>query len=254
MTLSRPPVQRRPVTPPGHRPDVWASRVVGDRSLSVEDLAPESSGRILVVAGAHPDDETLGAGRLVSQWRRDRGPVVGVLATAGEACVDQMMPRPAGIAGRRLAEWDAALDRLGVARRARLDLPDGDVAAHELVIMDRLASLCVSGDVAALAAPSRIDSHPDHRAVGRAAAAVARDNGVVLLEYPVWLTYWADPGDCESTQLIRVRTDAVAEMDRAAALSCFATQLSPLADDLEPVVPEAMLDHHPEQRLVIGLG
>ena len=46
----------------------------------------------LVVVAAHPDDETIGAGRLVAAWSRSLGPVTAVLATAGERCVDQVAP------------------------------------------------------------------------------------------------------------------------------------------------------------------
>ena len=39
------------------------------------------------MVSAHPDDETIGLGRLAYAWAQTVGPVVGVLATAGEACV-----------------------------------------------------------------------------------------------------------------------------------------------------------------------
>jgi LmbE family N-acetylglucosaminyl deacetylase len=213
-------------------------------------LAGAPPGRLVIVS-AHPDDETLGAGRLVSQWRRTIGPVSAVLATAGEACVDHVMPRPRGLAQRRLEEWKAALSCLGVTDRIRLGLPDGRLEAAERTLTDqwrrRIDDL---GEPAALAAPCRVDPHPDHRALGRAAAAVAAKRGISLLEYPVWLSFWAQPDVLGAGRLIRVRTDADAESARTRALACYVSQLAPLADDLEPVVPKRMLEHHREQRLV----
>ena len=58
----------------------------------------------LVVVAAHPNDETIGAGRLVAAWSRSLGPVTAVLATAGERCVDQVAPdRPAWPSARWLS-------------------------------------------------------------------------------------------------------------------------------------------------------
>jgi LmbE family N-acetylglucosaminyl deacetylase len=206
----------------------------------------------LVVIGAHPDDETIGAGRLVSQWRRTLGPVTAALASDGEACIDHLRPRPDGLATLRRGEWLAALNRLGAGAGPTLELPDGRLERHEETIAAALHDL-LDGIVvvAALAAPTVIDPHPDHRAVGRAAARVARERGLVVLEYPVWLTFWGDPEDLSPRRLVRVHTDTQAETDRDGALACFTSQLDPLAEDLEPIVPPAMLAHHPEQRLVL---
>ncbi len=46
-----------------------------------------------------------------------------------------------------------------------------------------------------LCAPWRGDGHRDHRIAGEVAAEVADRLGLRLLEYPVWLWHWADPGD-----------------------------------------------------------
>ena len=206
-----------------------------------------------MVIGAHPDDETLGAGRLVSQWYRTLGPVTAVLASDGEACLDHLRPRPDGLAARRREEWLAAVSRLGADAGPTLGLPDGRLDRHEEALASALRDqLDAIAPPVALAAPTRIDPHPDHRAVGRAAARVAEERGLTLLEYPVWLTFWADPADLGQRRLVRVDTDALADADRDRALGCFASQLDPLADDLEPVVPPAMLAHHAEQRLVLA--
>ena len=41
----------------------------------------------------------------------------------------------------------------------------------------------------------RGDRHPDHAAVGWAAATAAAGAGSVYLEYPVWMWHWASPDD-----------------------------------------------------------
>ena len=45
---------------------------------------------------AHPDDESIGAGRLLSAWRRSGGRAQAVTATAGEACFDHVTDPPGG--------------------------------------------------------------------------------------------------------------------------------------------------------------
>lgn len=239
------------VSPPGHLPSVWEPYVGGEPGVDIAAIAPGAFPATLLVIGAHPDDETIGAGRLISMWRRFRGPVTAVLATDGEACVDHVLPRPDGIAGRRREEWRAALGRLGVAETSALGLPDGGLEQYQDTLAAALrARLEALGRRAVLAAPARTDPHPDHRAVGRATATVAAERGVDLLEYPVWLTFWGDPNDLGRRRIIRLQTDRTAEDEREQSLECYASQLRPLADGLAPVVPAAMLDHHREQRLV----
>ncbi len=250
---SRSPLTLLRVSPPGHPPGVWEPQVQELSPGEAESLfGPASTAGTLVVVGAHPDDETLGAGRLMAQWCRTRGRVRALLASDGEACLDHLRTRPGGLAERRRGEWSAALERLGAEPGAALALPDGRLAGKEETIVSALdALLDTLEDVAALATPTLIDPHPDHRAVGRAAARVARERRLVLLEYPVWLTFWADPVDLGPRRLVRVATDPAAQAARERALSCFGSQFEPLAEGLEPVVPPAMLAHHREQRLIV---
>ena len=104
-----------------------------------------------------------------------------------------------------------------------------------------------------LAAPWRLDPHPDHQAVGRATARVARDLGLPLLEYPVWATYWARPSELDRHRqtLLVVRHDDEAETAYAEALAAFRTQLEPLDQTLTAVVPAEMLAHHDRQLVVL---
>lgn len=276
-----------PVTPRGHPPEIWADTLADIPRIGLADLAARlgtSTGAHLVVISAHPDDETLGAGRLVSAWVRNIGPVSAVLATAGEACLDHLGRRPEQLAARRLAEWRAATQRLGITATRTLDLPDAQLASRE-ADLTRLLDAAI-GDLLApagsgpadsarlrnarlgspgarrgehryrptvLAAPSRRDPHPDHAAVGRAAATTAAARELPVLGYPVWLTYWSTPAEVASgpEKLAHLLTDERAETDRAAACAEFPSQLAPLAPDLEPVVPPAMLAALDRQLLLL---
>ena len=92
------------------------------------------------------------------------------------------------------------------------------------------------GEILAGAAPGtwcaatwRGDGHPDHEAVGRAAAAACARTGVALLEYPVWMWHWASPSDpavpWERAHSVPVSGWAL-ERKRLAA-QCFRSQFEP---------------------------
>lgn len=149
-------------------------------------LALDAHDPPLVVA-PHPDDEILGVG--------------GIMAILGAADVfavtDGEAPRtgstPERLAALRHEETDAALDRLGVdpVLVHRLGQPDGGI--DEAALAAALGPLLWPGRWCF--ATWRGDGHPDHEAVGRAAATACARAGARLLEYPVWMWHWARPGD-----------------------------------------------------------
>lgn len=89
------------------------------------------------------------------------------------------------------------------------------------------------------AATWRGDGHPDHEAVGRAAAAAAARTGAVLVEYPVWMWHWARPGD-PAVPWSRARrislTDRALE-SKSAAVQCFPSQTRPTQDGYTVLPP-----------------
>ena len=178
------------VTPAGLPVEVWHGALAAAPRRSIDDLVPPSSTR-LVVVGAHPDDEAVGAGRLVAQWTRTRGPVLAITLTAGEACLDDLGIAEPGLADRRLQEWRTALGDLGAHAGPHRLCPDGAVASHADAMAAAIADELGPDDV--VLAPWRHDPHPDHEAAGRAAALAARARGATLLEYPVWMAYWMTP-------------------------------------------------------------
>ncbi|MBS2938456.1 PIG-L family deacetylase [Nocardioides sp. J2M5] len=151
----------------------------------------------LVVVGAHPDDETLGAGGLVHAAARSGHEVTVVSVTAGEGSHPRSPSvRPDALARIRREELRAATAALAPDATVRcLGLPDGDVAGHEDEVVAALVETIGTGGAdVVLCAPWRGDGHPDHEAVGRAAAVAASRTDALLLEYPVWAWHWGGPG------------------------------------------------------------
>lgn len=241
-------MHRRPrrTTPAGHGTDVWLERIGSAPVLDIADLAVVGS-RLLVVS-AHPDDETIGAGRLLAAWARTVGPVVSVVLSAGEACVDHMTRRPDGIAARRVAEWQSATRDLEVRPLGCCGLPDGELAEREDVIAEVVGELV--GAVDAVCSPWSRDPHPDRAAAGRAVTRVAAETGTPMFSYPVWTTYWSEPDVLGEATLVRMAHEPADEASRALALSRYRSQLEPLAPGIEPVVPGDFLEHHMAQLLV----
>ena len=148
----------------------------------------------LVVVAAHPDDEILGAGGLVHAAAANGIEVVTICASDGHATHPGS---PEQLANRRHLELDAASMLLG------LDLPRwGGLHSGTLEqYPDRLDAMITDalddrpGARNGLLAVWDHDGEADHEAVGQAAMRVAKPRGIQLWMYPIWLWYWAHPGD-----------------------------------------------------------
>jgi LmbE family N-acetylglucosaminyl deacetylase len=198
----------------------------------------------VLLVSPHPDDETIGAGRLVADC-----PVTvrAVTLTAGERCVEHPECPPDDLATRRLAEWTEAVGALGAEPLSTLSWPDGTLRDVVEPAADLLAGLADRDTV--IVATWRHDPHPDHMAAGRAAAAAALMTGARLVEYPVWASYWLTQDEVEATGFaIRgVHTPAERHERWRRALDCYRSQFDPLHSGWPPVVPRALLDRHPVQ-------
>jgi len=158
-------------------------------------------GEKLVVLAAHPDDETLGAGGLIQQALRRGAEVQVLVCSAGEAShPDSATHRPEELARIRHGELEHALNRLGEGPHASrlswriLGYPDGQLAAAVSSIRrEVIEAVGASGNV--LAATYRADGHTDHEALGTLASQIAHEQGLELLEFPLWYWHWADPAD-----------------------------------------------------------
>jgi LmbE family N-acetylglucosaminyl deacetylase len=186
------------------------------------------TGRRVVVLAAHPDDEVLGVGGLLRRLA-PACQIHCVWATDGEAShPGSTAARPAELAMRRRAESARALERLGVQveTTAHLGLPDSGLAGRVCDLVGAFRLRVRDGDV--VLAPWRDDGHPDHEAVGAAAAQLP---SVTLIEYPIWMWHWASPAD---PRVAWHRMRDVADIDvaaKTAAVSAFETQIAAIGPD-----------------------
>ncbi|WP_299569609.1 PIG-L family deacetylase [uncultured Williamsia sp.] len=202
--------------------------------LDADDSGQASAVRMLVVA-AHPDDEVLGAGGLMAQTIRDGGEVTVLCLSDGAASHPGSPTVTADELGvRRRGELVAALDVLGVDHVQHRSLPDGELGDHaEDMVVEIADAIATFGGHDIVVGVWRGDRHPDHAAVGWAAATAAAGAGSVYLEYPVWMWHWASPDDASvpwSRARVLPLSDEVVEAKRT-AVARFVSQVSDLSDD-----------------------
>ena len=193
-----------------------------------------------VIVAAHPDDEVLGVGGLISVLAASGTRLRLVAITDGEGS-HRGHADPAVLARRRIAETASALEALsaGATEVVRLGFPDTGLAQHEDRLIAALAELTDSFD--ACLAPWDGDLHPDHEAAARA----VRQACPMVLSYPVWMWHWATPGDPRVPweRAVRVALPPWAAAGKRAAIGCFASQLEDRAPDLGPVLSPGMTAH-----------
>lgn len=204
------------------------------------------SGRVVVIS-AHPDDEVLGAGGLVTSLAGTATTVAFVTVTDGEASHRGSGAMAADeLAQRRSVELLDALTALGHPDPdvTRLRLPDSDVAAHVPELTDSIARAVCGADL--VVCPAVTDGHIDHATVGLVTRAVCA--GLVpVWEFPIWLWHWTAPGDAGIPWERARRYPLSTAQGRAkqAALGCFVTQVRPLPGDPggTTILPPDMLAH-----------
>jgi LmbE family N-acetylglucosaminyl deacetylase len=198
----------------------------------------------LTVVAPHPDDETLGLGATVAMLRASGVDVQLVSVTDGGAAYPGLDARSrAALQDVRHAEVRRAAAALGAADPVRLQLPDGEVSGHVMQLEQRITALLNDFPPGRwCAATWRGDGHPDHEAVGRAAAAAAARTGAVFVEYPVWMWHWAQPGDpaVPWRRARRIPLTEAASAAKNAAVQCFSSQFD-ASPEGGPVLPPAVV-------------
>ena len=185
--------------------------------------------RRLVVVAPHPDDEVLGAGGLMIEAKR-RGLDVHLIAvTDGEnSHRGSKSWTRAHLRFKRVNEAEKAFAILGgnASDISRLRLSDGNVAEAKAHLIAELLLRLRHRDL--VATTWLHDGHPDHNACGVAIRAAARQLGLPILFFPVWMWNWASPKQRTVPwhQMIRVQLCASTRMKKRAALACFESQLS----------------------------
>lgn len=228
----------------------WEEAGIADLPpLRLPELDADS---LVVVAVAHPDDETLGATGLIRTALRAGARVEIVVATAGEAShPDSPTHTPEQLRALRGPELEHAADVLGAEHRDRLtvhrlDLPDSQVAEHEDAVRQAVADLVADHpSTVLLVAHDRTDGHADHDAVGRAVGALAAQEHLPLCEFPLWFWHWGDPDALPARRYRRLPLTAQDRQARRDALAAHASQVAPLSDRPgdEAVLSPRMLTH-----------
>lgn len=221
---------------PGHAWTSWG------RSFGELDLAACPA---LVVVAPHPDDETLGFGATMALLA-ERGIDVRVVSVSdGGAAQDAATPLERLRLERiRSSELRKAARILGVGEPISLALPDGELAGYQDALADLLTGILEACPPGTWCVTTwRGDGHPDHEAVGRAAANAVHRTAAVLLEYPVWMWHWATPGDSAVPwdRALMVPLTASAVGRKQAAAQCFRSQFLPSAPGASPVLPPFVL-------------
>lgn len=209
--------------------------------LEIGDLGPP------VVVAPHPDDEVLAAGGLLALATDSI--VVGL--TNGEAShPDSPTCTPEELGQRRRTERSAALERLresspgGGARLIECGFPDGRLDQYKLQLIELIGSVVPEGGCCV--APWWADGHPDHDAVGRAAATACSWLNATLLLYPVWSWHWSRPGDpslpWDRATCLSLPGHVLER--KAAAINEFTSQITPLSDAAADgaILPPPILD------------
>ena len=234
--MSRAVGGEHPIDAPGTDESSWAAWP-GLGALPDARLAGLASA---VVVAAHPDDEVLGAGGLISVLAAS-GARLRLVAVTDGGSSHRGHADPDALARRRTDETTAALAALGAeaAEVVRLGLPDGGLASHESELAIALTWLTVGFDICL--APWDHDLHPDHEAAGRAARRAASR----VLCYPVWMWHWAAPADPRVPwdQALRVPLPPQATARKHSAIGCFASQAEDRGGGLGPVLSPGMIAH-----------
>lgn len=229
-----------PIDAPGTDERSWAAWPWLS-TLPGAGLAGLASVRSAVLVAAHPDDEVLGAGGLISVLAASRARLRLVAVTDGERS-HRGRASPAALARRRTAETASALRALGAraAEVVRLGLPDSGLASREDELTAALTPLLAGFDVCL--APWERDKHPDHDAAGRAARRAAPAS---LYYYPVWMWHWASPADPRVPweRALRIPLPPRAAARKRAAISCFASQTQDRGNGLGPVLSPGVIAH-----------
>jgi LmbE family N-acetylglucosaminyl deacetylase/SAM-dependent methyltransferase len=205
---------------PGTAAEAWAA---DGRLATIPPLELGVGDRVIVVA-AHPDDETLGAGGLISECSLQGIPVQIVIVTDGAAShTTSTSDERDALVATRAREARAALQILAPESSVTfLGFADGGVRERREQLYDALATVVENAPgTTVLVAPWRGDGHRDHRVVGEACASLAAALDIRLMEYPIWMWHWSTPDNAvtpwSAFDSLALRPQSVAAKRRAIA-------------------------------------
>ena len=225
---------------------IWQDSGILGRIPLVSPTALCPAGSRAVIIAPHPDDEILAAAGLMMQLAELGRDILIIGVTEGDAShPGSRIWSPSTLARRRSAERHAAMQALGLGQTpvVRLEISDGKVEASRLELAQHLDAILLPTDL--VFTTWRLDGHPDHEAVGRAAATCCRHIGTKMIELPVWMWHWATPQDSRipwDRAIGLALTEAQLELKRE-AIAAHTTQLDTDASlGAEPILPTWVLD------------
>lgn len=190
-----------------------------EECLLVPYTAAEVRAETLLVLAPHPDDEVLGCGGLSALVAEAGGRVVPVLVTDGGAGDFSGSGDAAGYVAARFGESTRAAEILGTEPPRPLGFPDRSLSARGEELVSALVALFAEVKPDCVLAPSPAETHPDHRAVARAAhLAFLRS----FRSAPARLAFYEVSAPLAPNRLVAI--DAVADR-KSAAVAAFASQL-----------------------------
>jgi len=230
---------------PGTAESVWWSAREWDDVPTLDISAIAARYRNVLIVSAHPDDETLGAGGLMTDLADLGVSITVAVATAGEKCQPNLSTsQQQRMAVRRRREVEQAIGGLtSQARLVHFELPDGDLALHEPHLCREITEL--SGADTLILAPWTGDGHADHDALGRAAIAASHANGSAIAHFPIWLWHWGTPDMLAWEHLVAAETSLVGCWRKRGAVGAFTSQLHPTNGgqaeaDVPPIIGASM--------------
>lgn len=235
-----------PLEDPGTPAHVWQAAADG---LPEMNLAQDR--RVLVIV-AHPDDEVLGPGGLVSTLVAQGTEVETIICSDGDKShAHDPAVDPAHLGVVRREESRAASSVLGTSPPTFLGYPDGDLAAHQGPLAEKLMRR-ITGTTPPLTLLThwQSDGHPDHEAVSRAVReagehVLARGQDIEILEFPVWALHWDSPygGQFPLKQTRRGHCEPTQQKPKREASACFTSQVTPWPQPGagSPVMPEHVM-------------
>ncbi|MGA2956560.1 MAG: PIG-L deacetylase family protein [Thermodesulfobacteriota bacterium] len=148
--------------------------------------------KIVLVVGAHPDDNDFGAGATVAKAARQEAKVIYLIATTGQRGSSDQAMTPERLSGIRKKEQEEAAKFLGVREVHFLDYVDGELIPdirlkEQVVIYIRR----YTPDIVSTMDPSffyfkdfGFVNHSDHRAIGEATLDACYPLARDLLSFP----------------------------------------------------------------------
>jgi LmbE family N-acetylglucosaminyl deacetylase/protein-L-isoaspartate O-methyltransferase len=174
----------------------------------------------LVIVVAHPDDGMLAVGGLIHEAGRRGLRTTVLVASDGTWSEDRGRADSDDVREVRRAELAAALGILNPTAEHRwLGLGYGRVAESVARLEAELSAIADPATV--IVSTWRHDGHPDHEAVGRAAATAAARAGCRHLEAPIRAWSWAGPADLPWERVRLLHFPPAAAHRKAEALAAY---------------------------------